>query len=471
VTWTIPILDKVFKGIFIVARRDFLANLKSIRMILIAVIMVLATFGAIFGLSGLSRPPPAVETILWVHPGKDTSGANLAAVWASDPSGIARAGLTLHLSALSKNAPPMEIGNTTTDGQGFATFTGLTPNTPYMISTDPGATGTSEVAAFPGMFPYNFTANFRQFDLAQDGTYGNVAVHAMDIHGHPAVGAEVRLNQTHLGVTDPRGFFTAKLNPGQYLLSVTYNSEVQNVSLVQVNSPRPSGLSSGPDFVLFFLAFFLMGFLGPIMAVALSYDAVAKERFQGSMELLLVRPASRLGLALGKFLGTLATAAIPILGPVLVGAGVLTALTGKPPSGAFVLTFVGASLVLLALYVLITQVFSTVVRSPGTAVLAGVLVWLFFNVLYNIVTFLVLSGLHIDQGSEAGTRVVSLTLLLNPTGIFQALLSLSAGSAIQGSAPTSFSGLPIWIVPVAAAAWVIVLLVLAVLVFQRRAAN
>lgn len=469
-TWSIPILDKVFKGLFIVAKRDLWANLRSIRMILITIIMVLATFGAVYGLSGISGPGPTQEAYLWAHPGRNSSGSNLVAIWVSDAFGNAKVGVKVHLGALSKSGgPPTEIANTTTNSQGFANFTGLVQDTPYTITTDVTPGGVTETLGFPRFFPHNFTVNFGQLDLARDGTNGNIDVHVMDIRGNPAVGAQVRANDTVLGTTDTRGFFTAKLNPGQYLLSVAYLGEAQQVTQVYVNSPRPSGLSSGPDFVVFFLAFFLMGFLGPIMAVALSYDAVAKERFQGSMELLLVRPASRLGLALGKFLGTLATVAVPILGPVLAGAGVLTAITGKAPSSGFMLAFVAASLVLLALYVLITQVFSTVARSPGTAVLAGVLVWLFFNVLYSVVTFLVLSGLHIELGSQEGLRIISISLLLNPTGVFQALLSLSAPSSLQGSAPTSFLGLPLWTAPVAAAAWLIVLLILAVEVFRRRA--
>ncbi len=470
-TWNIPVLDKVFKGLFIVAKRDLWANLRSIRMILITIIMVLATFAAVYGLSGISGSGPTQEAYLWAHPGKSSSGSNLIALWISDAFGNAKAGVKVHLGALPKTGgPPTQVANTVTDSLGFANFTGLVQDTAYTITTDLTTGAVSGTLGFPGVFPHNFTVNFGQLDLARDGTNGNIDVHVMDLQGNPAVGAQVRANDTVLGTTDTRGFFAAKLSPGQYLLGVVYHGEAQQVTQIYVNSPRPSALSGGPDFVIFFLAFVLMGFLGPIMAVALSYDAVAKERFQGSMELLLVRPASRLGLALGKFLGTLATVAIPILGPVLVGAGVLAAITGKAPSSGFVLAFVGASLILLALYVLITQIFSTVVRSPGTAVLAGVLVWLFFNVLYNVVTFLVVSGLHIELGSEAGVRIISISLLLNPTGVFQALLSLGAPSSLQGSAPTSFLGLPQWTAPAAAAAWMAVLLILAVEVFRRRAA-
>jgi ABC-type Na+ efflux pump permease subunit len=54
-----------------------------------------------------------------------------------------------------------------------------------------------------------------------------------------------------------------------------------------------------------------------------------KERLPGSLEILLVRPTSRTGLAVGKFLGTSLSAGLPVASVSFGAIARIAAVTGK----------------------------------------------------------------------------------------------------------------------------------------------
>ena len=86
-----------------------------------------------------------------------------------------------------------------------------------------------------------------------------------------------------------------------------------------------------PSFVAF------LGFLIPIVAIALGFDSVNSEFNHRTMSRLLAQPIYRDALLFGKFLAGLATLAITLtaLWLFVIGLGVL--LLGLPPSGEEVL--------------------------------------------------------------------------------------------------------------------------------------
>src|SRR5207237_3006120 len=115
--------------------------------------------------------------------------------------------------------------------------------------------------------------------------------------------------------------------------------------------PSSPFFTVGPDFRLLILAAGFATFVIPIFAVVVTFDAISKERVQGTLDLLLSRPASRVGTLLGKFLGTFTAVAVPVTLVTLVGIAVLTAVSGKGPTRGFALAFPGVRFVLLAFYI------------------------------------------------------------------------------------------------------------------------
>ncbi len=460
-------LVEIARSLVIMGKKEFLSNVRSLRLIAVASTMVLATTAALLGISGIGGPPPVLSNLLWAHPAQDAAANYEIVAWVSDSFGAPQPGIMVHIAPFSEQDGTTPTDSVATNQTGFVRFFNVSGNTTYSLWTDRG--GSSLVRPDLLLTLANgFTFSIHQLDVSRDGTLSHVTLHAMDARGDPAVGAEVFADSTRLGATNGFGFFWAKLSPGDYGIVIRYQGQDQGPTPIRINTPRPSLYSGDPDAVLFFLAVSLMMFLGPIMAVALSYDAIARERVRGSMELLLSRPAARTGLALGKFIGTLGAASLAIVGPVVAGVLVLGAQQGKAPSLPFVVGFVFASFLLLALYILIAQVLSTVVRSPGTAVLSASVIWLFFTVLYSAVTSLALYALGVDLATPEGLLAASLPLLANPTGLYQLIVIGSAPAILQTQAPLGAAYLPPWSIPLAALLWIVALTILAVETFRHR---
>ena len=127
-----------------------------------------------------------------------------------------------------------------------------------------------------------------------------------------------------------------------YIGSTTKSVEMQTYQTVVTNL-QASGSSNLPDAPLISSLSVLqnivtyIGIVGAVMAIFLGFDGISKEREQGTLRLILVRPIFRDQLVLGKILG-----AVMVLGSILaltfVGNLILYSLVmGILPSGGDIL--------------------------------------------------------------------------------------------------------------------------------------
>lgn len=136
-----------------------------------------------------------------------------------------------------------------------------------------------------------------------------------------------------------------------------------------------------PAFVSF------LGFLTPLIAIALGFDAVNGEFNRRTLSRILAQPVYRDALLLGKFLAGLATLAMVLTSIWLLVAGVGLVWLGVPPSGeeaARALLFLGATLAYGGVWLGLALVCSVLFRQPATPALAALAVWLFFTVFWGI---------------------------------------------------------------------------------------
>jgi ABC-2 type transport system permease protein len=136
-----------------------------------------------------------------------------------------------------------------------------------------------------------------------------------------------------------------------------------------------------PAFVVF------LGFLVPLVAIALGFDAINGEFNRRTLARILAQPIYRDALLLGKFLGALFTQAIvyTAIWLLIIGLGIVG--LGVPPSGeevARILLFLLATVFYGGIWLVLAMVFSTVFRQPATAALASLAVWLFFTIFWGI---------------------------------------------------------------------------------------
>lgn len=141
-----------------------------------------------------------------------------------------------------------------------------------------------------------------------------------------------------------------------------------------------------PSFVV------LLGFLVPLVSIALGFDTVNRERSERTLSRVLAQPIYRDALLIGKFLAGLLTLAITFatLWLLVIGLGLLG--TGIPPSGEEVLRGLAFLVITVAyggVWLALAMLFSVLFRQQATSALAALAVWLLFAVFWSMLAPLV----------------------------------------------------------------------------------
>ena len=131
----------------------------------------------------------------------------------------------------------------------------------------------------------------------------------------------------------------------------------------------------------------VLGFLIPLMAIGLGFDSVNGEFNRRTMSRVLAQPIYRDALLLGKFGGGLATLAVGLvtLWLLIIGLGLLR--LGVPPSGEEVargMVFLLVAIAYGGIWLAVAMLCSVLCRSPATAALSALGVWLLLALLWPL---------------------------------------------------------------------------------------
>ena len=235
-----------------------------------------------------------------------------------------------------------------------------------------------------------------------------------------------------------------------------------------------------------------LGFLVPLMAIALGFDAVNGEFNRRTLSRVLAQPVYRDALLLGKFLAGLFTLALVLLAMWLLIMGFGLLRLGVPPTGEEVarsLWYLLATIFFGGIWLALAMVFSVVFRQAATAALASIAVWLFFMVFWGILASLlaqVLVPIQFGLPQEVlGQAQLELTLtrlspntlygetalaLLRPTvrALGFVLPSQFEGAVLGTPLPLSQSVLLIWPQLTGLIAATILLFAISYVLFQRQ---
>ena len=133
----------------------------------------------------------------------------------------------------------------------------------------------------------------------------------------------------------------------------------------------------------------ILGFLIPLMAIGLGFDAVNGEHNRRTLSRILSQPIYRDALLLGKFLAGLATMTISLICLWLLVVGMGLVLLGVPPSTEEIvrsLVFLAVGLAYAGVWLSVAILFSILFRSPATAALVSLGLWLFLAVLWPMLS-------------------------------------------------------------------------------------
>jgi len=235
-----------------------------------------------------------------------------------------------------------------------------------------------------------------------------------------------------------------------------------------------------------------LGFLLPLVAIALGFDAVNGEFNRRTMSRLLAQPIYRDAVLFGKFLGGLLVIAIALvtLWLMMVGLGIL--FLGLPPSGADIVrgvVWLAVTVAYAGVWLALAITFSTLVRSPATSALAALAVWLIFTVFWSMIAPLVagliapidpfdpMSVVNRFEWQQLIARLSPQTLYGEVTGLVLDPAARSVGpvfayqlrgAVIGAPLPTMQSLLIVWPQIVGLIAAMLLLFTLAYVVFQRQ---
>src|SRR5215475_10962872 len=135
----------------------------------------------------------------------------------------------------------------------------------------------------------------------------------------------------------------------------------------------------------------ILGFVIPVMAIGFGFDAINGEHNRRTLSRILAQPIYRDALLAGKFLAGLIVLAVNLtcLWLLVVGLGVLQ--LGVPPSGdefARSLVFLIIAIAYAGAWLAMAMLFSVLFRSPATAALVALGVWLFVALLWPMLSAL-----------------------------------------------------------------------------------
>ncbi|MBF0475760.1 MAG: ABC transporter permease [Deltaproteobacteria bacterium] len=155
---------------------------------------------------------------------------------------------------------------------------------------------------------------------------------------------------------------------------------------------------------LFSLAQFI-AFFGPLIGLVLGFDAINRERINGTLSKLAAQPIYRDAIINGKFMAGVVTIKIMLLSIVLLisGLGLFTlGVTPGPEEVGRVLIYLVISIFYISFWLGVAILFSIFFRNIATSALAAIALWIFFSFFVTFGASLAANALvPIDQNQGA----------------------------------------------------------------------
>jgi ABC-type transport system involved in multi-copper enzyme maturation permease subunit len=444
-------------------------------MVILMIIFVLTVLSGAYLFSGMAlsavdtKPP---EYLVWtfITDYDDESYTIDALIITTDTNGKPVQDVSVSLYTIKRDL----IDSGETDERGRLMFYGIDPQN--YINSRKGDYSENFHLIINSLSQYNqFLSRLSLYvqaqvtDLDEDNVRDDVAILVLNRTFEPISNVEVTKGSKSVddSITNVYGLSRDfNLLKDDYEYSVNWNDIEANYEIEVLNDDLDIEnllKLEGPDDVLMQTASLFLAMIIPIIAIGLSFDSISKEKISKSIVFLLCRPIGKRSIAVGKFLGSTLAIAIPLTIISLAGVAVISSKTGESPSGGFVAGFIAATIVFMAIFVLLQQIFSTLAKSTGNAILAGISLWLFFYMFYGLIVIainlLVGNQLYSVDFNELSNKIT----LGSPVGVYGFILN-----AISPSSTGTPVGLTSWAPFAAFTIWFILLFVLALELFRKR---
>lgn len=131
----------------------------------------------------------------------------------------------------------------------------------------------------------------------------------------------------------------------------------------------------------------IVAFFGPLIGLIMGFDAINRERNEGTLSKLLSQPIYRDAVINGKFLAGVFMISIMMVSIVLVITGLGLSIVGVIPGieeVGRIFIYLVISIIYIAFWLGVAILFSIIFRSVATSALAALAVWIFFSFFVSI---------------------------------------------------------------------------------------
>lgn len=489
-------MDNVFK----VFKKEFFTNLLSIRLFILGSIFAIIVLGVSYGISIESIYQAERENIIWNH-SIDYDGDDIEddlVIYYTDYWGNPLKNKRIYFYDLYdefiqvdyRNVDPVLITNT--DDKGRIIIKNLTqymhreladsPMTDYYYiikgfikaeSKDDSIEQigyryvilwTNKNMTRESVLKENFFINermkFVNRDLEKRESMNDVIIHAVTPNGKPSKNAKLIFNNETVARANKQGIIEYEFPAGEQFFSVRDKFGSTEFSYNFLDEKKLP-YQYGPDYVISSLAL-VLSIIIPVISIGLAYDSIAKERENNSIFFMLIKPIEQWRLALGKLTGPLLAMTIPIVTVNSISALLIWNITGKTLSLDLILVFLIGSFILLAIYLALQMIISTIAPSSGTAILGGIGIWMFFTLFFRLLKLGISSVLNLKTGSYDFEVFSNYFDLANPNFIFMKIIS------IFGPNPYEFAGVENWFYYISFLIWAIIPIISLLIIFEKR---
>ncbi len=153
-----------------------------------------------------------------------------------------------------------------------------------------------------------------------------------------------------------------------------------------------------------------LAYLAPLVGLTLGFDAINKERAQGTLGRLVSQPIHRDAVINAKFLSGVTIISLMILFIGGMISGLIIMLIGIPPSGeeiARVVSYLLFTIVYTALWLALSMLCSVLCRHTATSALIVISIWLFLTLFANMIVTIIADTVYPLEGIEGYFNMMS----------------------------------------------------------------
>jgi ABC-2 type transport system permease protein len=193
-----------------------------------------------------------------------------------------------------------------------------------------------------------------------------------------------------------------------------------------------------PSFINF------LSFLVPLVAIGLGFDSVNGEHNRRTLSRILSQPIYRDALLFGKFLAGLFTLSIGLVALWLLIIGLGLVFLGVPPNAeemvrAFI--FLLVTIAYAGVWLAVAMLFSILFRSPASAALAALGLWLFLTMIWPLLAPIIVVGIVPLSTEENLILAAQYLSRLSPSTLFGEIVLAILNPTTRSLGPIYFSQL------------------------------